>query len=100
MSEGYNNIPAHILYPGYIKAIEKMNIAVGNTKFPDFSLVTHDNYLDILEIKKPSTEILKPDASRGNFFFDSEISKAIVQVENYISNMTTFADAVRSYILD
>jgi Shedu protein SduA, C-terminal len=77
-----------------------MNIAIGTTKFPDFSLVTHDNYLDILEIKKPSTEILKHDASRGNYFFDTEISKAVVQVENYIANVTTFAADVRSYILD
>jgi Domain of unknown function (DUF4263) len=89
-----------IIQQGYIKAIEKMNISIGNTKFPDFSLVTHDNYLDILEIKRPSTDILKPDSSRGNFFFDSEISKAIIQVENYISNVTKHGDTVRSYILD
>lgn len=89
-----------IIQQGYIKAIEKMNVAIGNTKFPDFSLVTHDNYLDILEIKKPTTEILKLDASRGNYFFDAEISKAVVQVENYISNVTKLGDAVRSYILD
>jgi hypothetical protein len=89
-----------IIQQGYIKAIEKMNISIGNTKFPDFSLVTHDNYLDILEIKKPSTDILKPDSSRGNFFFDTEISKAVIQVENYISNVTKHGDTVRSYILD
>ncbi len=89
-----------IIQQGYIKAIEKMNIAIGTTKFPDFSLVTHDNYLDILEIKKPSTQILKFDASRGNYFFDSEISKAVVQVENYISNVTKHGDTVRAYILD
>lgn len=89
-----------IIQQGYIKAIEKMNISIGNTKFPDFSLVTHDNYLDILEIKKPSTGILKADSSRGNFFFDTEISKAVIQVENYISNVTKHGDTVRSYILD
>ena len=89
-----------IIQQGYIKAIEKMNISIGNSKFPDFSLVTHDNYLDILEIKKPSTDIRKPDSSRGNFFFDTEISKAVIQVENYISNVTKHGDTVRSYILD
>lgn len=89
-----------IIQQGYIKALEKMNIAIGTTKFPDFSLVTHDNYLDILEIKKPSTRILKLDSGRGNYFFDSEISKAVAQVENYISNVTKHGDAVRSYILD
>lgn len=89
-----------LIQQGYIKAIEKMNTAIGNTKFPDFLLVTHDNYLDILEIKKPSTELLKHDASRNNYFWDSEVSKAVVQVENYISNITLHADNVRTYILD
>src|SRR5207247_10421719 len=41
-----------IMQQGYIRPVEKMNVAIGNTKFPDFALVTHDNYLDILEIKK------------------------------------------------
>lgn len=89
-----------LIQQGYIKAIEKMNISIGTTKFPDFSLITHDNYLDILEIKKPSTEVLKMDSSRGNYFADSEIAKAVAQVKNYISNITNHADAVRSYILD
>jgi len=89
-----------IIQQGYIQAIEKMNITVGNTKFPDFSLVTHDSYLDILEIKKPDTRLLRPDESRGNFYADAEIARAIAQVENYIENIGKQADAVRSYILD
>src|SRR3989344_169557 len=71
-----------IIQQGYIKAIDKMNVAVGNTKLPDFSLVTHDDYLDILEIKKPSTNLVKIDDSRGNSYWDIEMSKAIIQVEN------------------
>jgi len=89
-----------IIQQGYIRAIEKMNIAVGNTKFPDFSLVTHDNYLDILEIKKPDTPLLKLDASRNNHYADPELSRAVIQVENYIENVARQADAVRTYILD
>lgn len=89
-----------IIQQGYIAAIEKMNIAVGGTKFPDFLLVTHDNYLDILEIKKPGTPLLKSDSSRGNYYWDAEISKAIIQVENYIENILHYADPVRSYIFD
>ena len=89
-----------IIQQGYIKAIEKMNIAVGNTKFPDFSLVTHDGYIDILEIKKPDTSLLKLDQSRGNYHADTELSRAIIQVENYIENISGHKDTVRSYILD
>jgi len=77
-----------------------MNIAVGNTKFPDFSLVTHDSYIDILEIKKPDTKLIKLDPSRGNYHADTELSRAIIQVENYIENITAHKDAVRSYIKD
>lgn len=95
-------IKGHILIiqQGYIARIDKMNVAIGNTKFPDFCLVTHDNYLDILEIKKPSTPLLKHDASRDNYYWDSEVSKAIVQVENYLENVANSADRVRSYIRD
>jgi hypothetical protein len=89
-----------IIQQGYIKAIEKMNISIGNTKFPDFSLVTHDSYIDILEIKKPDTKLLKLDPSRGNYHADTELSRAIIQAENYIENISAHKDAVRSYILD
>lgn len=89
-----------LMQQGYIKAVEKLNTAIGNTRFPDFLLVTHDNYLDILEIKKPNTPILKPDASRGNFYFDAEISKAVIQTENYIQNVAKHQDTVRAYLKD
>ena len=89
-----------LIQQGYIKAIEKMNTAIGGTKYPDFSLVTHDSYLDILEIKKPSTGLLKYDGGRDNYYWDPEVSRAIIQVENYISMVTEHAPSVRSYILD
>jgi hypothetical protein len=89
-----------LIQQGYIKAIEKMNVAIGNTKLPDFALITHDNYLDILEIKKPDTNLLLPDDSRGNYYFDKEISKAIIQTENYMSQVHRHGDAIRSYLID
>ena len=89
-----------IIQQGYINAIEKMNTAIGTTKYPDFCLVTHDGYLDILEIKKPTTLLLKLDSSRGNYYWDTEISKAMIQVENYIENISKHADKFRNYIFD
>ncbi|MDB4992127.1 MAG: hypothetical protein JWL75_372 [Parcubacteria group bacterium] len=89
-----------IIQQGYISAIEKMNVAIGGTKYPDFMLVTHDNYLDILEIKKPNTQLLKYDAGRKNYYWDPEIAKAIIQVENYIEFVQHQADVVRNYIRD
>jgi hypothetical protein len=97
-----NYIQARILLmqQGYIRPIEKMNVAIGNTKYPDFALVTHDNYLDILEIKKPDTTILKEDRSRGNYHWDTEISRAIIQVENYLEHIANQAAEVRSFVKD
>lgn len=89
-----------IIQQGYIAAIDKMNTIVGGTKFPDFSLVTHDSFLDILEIKKPTTELLREDKSRGNYYWDTEISKAISQVENYIENVSNQASAIRGFVKD
>lgn len=89
-----------IIQQGYISAVEKMNVAVGDTKYPDFMLVTHDNYLDILEIKKPNTDLLKHDSGRNIYYWDKEIAKAVVQTENYIEYVQHQADAVRSYIKD
>jgi hypothetical protein len=89
-----------IIQQGYIHAIDKMNISIGNTKFPDFFLITHDGFLDILEIKKPATTLLKEDSSRNNNYWDSEIAKAIIQVENYIENISKHSDTIRSYIKD
>jgi hypothetical protein len=97
-----NYIQARILImqQGYIRPIEKMNVTIGNTKYPDFALVTHDNYLDILEIKKPDTPILKADPSRGNYHWGVEISRAIIQVENYLEHIANHAAQVRSFIKD
>lgn len=89
-----------IIQQGYLQAIEKMNISIGSTKFPDYSLVTFDGFLDVLEIKKPQTVLIKEDTSRNNFFWDTEISKAIIQVENYIETISKNAESVRGYIKD
>jgi len=70
----------------YATVLEKENIAVLGTRFPDFLLIDAYSYLDIYEIKKPTTNLLKKDESRGNYYWDVELTKAISQVENYISH--------------
>jgi hypothetical protein len=70
----------------YATVLEKENIALLGTRFPDFILIDAYSYLDIYEIKKPTTNLLRKDESRGNYYWDVELSKAISQVENYISH--------------
>jgi hypothetical protein len=84
----------------YVTRLEKMNIDVAGTRFPDFMVLTADGYLDIIEIKKPATDLLKEDTSRHNYYWSVEIAKAISQVENYIDSVTKHADALRSALRD
>jgi hypothetical protein len=92
----------NILYfqDNYIRQLSKLNVMVVGTQYPDFSVVTSDEYLDILEIKKPGTDLLKEDASRHNFYWSTEIAKAISQVENYIDSVTKHSDSIRAKIRD
>lgn len=89
-----------LIQQGYIFCIEKLNVAIGDTKYPDFILITHDSFLEIMEIKKPQTNLMKLDQGRNNYYWDVEISKAICQVENYIDLITREADRIRNYIRD
>ena len=63
-------------------------------KYPDFMLIDPYNYLDIYEIKRPDTKLLGFDKSRGNYFWEKEISKAISQVENYIHQIQRNSDSL------
>jgi hypothetical protein len=84
----------------YIHLLGKMNIIVAGTQFPDFAVVTSDGYLDIIEIKKPGTDLLKEDTSRHNFYWAADVAKAISQVENYIDNVTKQSEAIRNKLRD
>jgi len=79
-----------ILYfqDNYINKIHKPNIAVVTTQFPDFGVITADDYLDLLEIKLPKTRILSEDKSHKTFYWTSDIAKAIAQVESYIDSVS------------
>ena len=67
----------------YVHVLEKLSVALGG-KYPDFMLVDVYDYVDIYEIKKPNTSLLKHDSSRDNYYWSPEMSKAIVQIEKYI----------------
>lgn len=70
----------------YAFMIEKQSVELVG-KYPDFMLVDAYGYLDIYEIKKPQTSLLKLDTSRNNYFWDTELSKAVIQTEKYISSV-------------
>ena len=87
-----------ILLHAYVAVIEKQSIDLDG-KYPDFMLVDPYGYIDIYEIKKPQTGILQYDKSRNNYYWSSEVSKALSQVENYIDSTSRhrleLADKIR-----
>lgn len=76
-----------ILNPSYIELVDKPNISL-SIQLPDFLLLSVDNYVDVYEIKLPKTKLLALDKSHKNYYWTTEISKAISQVENYIDSIS------------
>ena len=53
-------------------------------KLPDFVGINHYDGVDIIEIKTHLKHALTYDSSHKNFAFSTELSKAIIQVTNYM----------------
>lgn len=82
----------------YVSFLDRVSVAILG-KYPDFMLLDVYDYIDIFEIKKPDTNLLKYDDSRENYYWDVEVNRAIIQTEKYIESLTVnslrFADEVR-----
>ena len=58
---------------------------VGFHNIPDFIFPTLDGFIDVLEIKKPTFEVLVEDASHhGSYKWSKETNEAIGQAVNYL----------------
>lgn len=68
----------------YVHALPELNVVLANYRKADFGLVDAQSYLDIFEIKKPSTRVLSSATDRGNYYWSTEATKAIVQAEKYL----------------
>ena len=77
----------------YGEVLEKESVSLEG-RFPDFMLIDSYSYLNIYEIKKPTTTLLRYDKSRNNYYWDAEISKAISQVENYLHQVQRHSDSL------
>lgn len=80
-----------VLRNTYGEVLEKESVTLQG-KYPDFMLLDPYSYLDIYEIKKPSTNLLKHDKSRNNYYWDVEMTKAIAQTENYLHQVQRSSD--------
>lgn len=74
----------------YIESIREADVNFGKqeegAKKPDFVWIDLYGFLDVFEIKTPTTPILakRIDKSHKNFYFSSDASKAISQIEKYV----------------
>ncbi|XVJ66911.1 MAG: DUF4263 domain-containing protein [Lacibacter sp.] len=82
----------------YIAKEEKINTSIGRTSFPDFLLISQDNFLDVLEIKTPFTPLVQFDKSHNNYYLSSELMKAIAQAEKYIDQVSAAGLELEKYI--
>ena len=58
---------------------------------PDYSFPTMDGFLDILEIKLPTMEVITSDPSHvGSHTWSSDTNKAIGQVVTYLSDIELY----------
>lgn len=76
-----------LLYPKYIAGVREIVIkgVDRHDKRPDFLLVDANGYIDILEIKKPSVQLLTKQSSyRNNYVPVRDLAGAIQQIEKYI----------------
>jgi len=83
---------------GYTGCFPKVNISAGRTKFPDFLLGTTMGYLDILEIKKPSTPLLRRGTAGKNYYWSKELSAAISQVQHYLAAIQEHSFRISAYL--
>ena len=68
----------------YKKPIEKTKINITGV-MPDYLFPTLDGFVDVLEIKLPSDNVIEKDASHaGSWKWTTEANKAVGQVINYL----------------
>ncbi len=76
-----------LLFPKYIFAKREVDIGSDGRhgKKPDFLLIDSSGFVDVLEIKKPTSQrIMTPTQYRNNYIADREFSGTIVQIEKYL----------------
>lgn len=75
----------------YVTSIEKQNVSV-SVSYPDFVLVDVYGFIDVFEIKKHDTPLLSLDEDHDNYYWKTDVSKAIAQIENYIDEIVRNSD--------
>jgi hypothetical protein len=76
----------YLLDSKYVSIIPELNVVLSGARKVDFGLVDSFGFLDIYEIKKPSTKLFSTATDRNNYVWHTDTVKAIVQAEKYLYN--------------
>ncbi|KIL35630.1 hypothetical protein SD70_32070, partial [Gordoniibacillus kamchatkensis] len=68
----------------YIDFLPKFNLKSGRKAEPDFLVYDIYGFVDIYEIKRPDTSLIRYDNSHDNYYWSNEMAEAIGQLEKYI----------------
>lgn len=88
----------------YLESIREADVNFGKTeegaKKPDFVWIDIYGFLDVFEIKTPFTDVLakRVDKSHNNYYFSSDASRAIAQVEKYILFIEKNVEGFEKYL--
>lgn len=73
-----------LLETKYVKVIPELNLATCTWRKVDFAYIDYQGYMDLFEIKKPTTSLLCKNTDRGNYYWHADTVKAITQAEKYL----------------
>lgn len=80
-----------LIFPKYIAKLRQVNFKNQNKtgRRPDFILIDILGYCDVIEIKRPDTDLVRNTQYRNNYVLSNELSSTVVQIENYLYDMNS-----------
>lgn len=80
----------------YVKVIPEIIISMVRERRADFGLLDYNNFFDIFEIKKPTTQIFAGGMDRNNHYWSTDAIKAITQAEKYLHIASSRSDVLQA----
>lgn len=80
----------------YVRAIPEVILTTVRARQVDFGLMDYDSFLDIFEIKKPSTRLISNSTDRNNYYWHTDAIKAITQAEVYLHFATIRSEQIQN----
>lgn len=91
-----------IIFPKYLYAVREVNLGElnGYDKYPDFTMIDSNGYVDIMEIKKPDiNQVMRNARERNNYVPQKIFTDTIVQASKYILALNRNTDKSKQNIL-